>query len=853
MKKLLSIVLVMCLFVSALPFSVSAAEEVTAPNPEAYPEFANSANGALYAHATLGGESSDAWQRWYKGDPEDNYDKGMNFEDGVRYFFLPKSADDNRIEIYNNYGEAAVTIGDVVIESYTSAFIDYIEGEKITAIKGKDTINEKEYAFVVYKSDAEASVYVNDTTNSYVDYNGVTQNTDLWSFLIKNKENSVSNAACSIVDESGVFDTTLKKIKGRGNTNWRDYDKKPFNLTFNDKTNIGGVIDKKFSFVSNAKDSTLIRNSIMYDLAYNVGSPYASDQSFVDFFVNGAYRGSYIACQKIDLGKNSVVSLKDNSDDMDTGFNFLVEVDVWNYGSDVYFVSDYGYPVVLKTPDLEDYDETDPSMKAKYNYIRETYQKFEDALYTGTLEDIEKICDLDSLASQYLLQEFGKNCDGGYTSTFFTYNADEDKFYAAPIWDCDSDLGAVSVVRSGCSTSTIDHTGWITRLAEFEGTVNPLGQAFYVDGKSSDGKTFEEICAEIWSEKFIPMIDVLLGNSTADGRLKSIDEYASSIEKSAYINYVRWNFAWLCSQKNSSLGKEYSKDYAGEIAYLKDWTAERAKWMSYMFDTKIDDSIENAVYFTTELGWEDVHYYAWGSGYVPMKWPGEKAQTIATSDETGCPVYKVVVPEGVTKIIFNNGTNGEQTVDITLSYDKNLYSTTAATGEINEVGENIYNVSSGVYVDKNVDITISTSAPTGPIESTIGTETTAVTTDATEPSSEVKATDPVESSTAVTNTTAPASGTTAKTEASQEATSVTITSTVTQITTTPAENLLFGDVNLDGKVNIKDATTLQKHLAKMTVLEEKNLSVSDTNRDGRVTIADVTTIQKKIAGLISWK
>ena len=851
MKKLFSLVLTICLLITVVPFSAYAVEEVTSPNPDAYPQFADLSYGALYAHATLGGDSSETWQRWHKDV------KGVNYEDGVRYFFLPSSADDNRVEIYNNYSGSDVTIGDVVIKPYTSAFVEYKEGEKIKAYRDKGSENEKEYTFVVYKSDAEASVYVNDNTNSYVDCNGKTQNTDLWSFLIQNKENSVADSACSIVDENGTLDTTLKKIKGRGNTNWKETDKKPFNLTFYDKTNIGGVVDKKFSFVSNAKDSTLLRNSIMYDLAYNVGSPYAPDQSFVDFYVNGVYRGSYIACQKIDLGKNSVVSLKDNSDDMDTGFNFLVEVDVWNYKSDVYFVSERGYHVVLKTPDLDGYDETDPSMKAKYEYIRDTYQKLENALYTGTLEDIEEICDIQSLASQYLLQEFGKNCDGGYTSTYFTYNAEEGKFYASPLWDCDSDLGAVDCVREGCSTSTIDHTGWITRIAEYEGTINPLGQAFYAEGKTSDGKTFEEICAEMWSEKFFPMINVLLGEGTADGRLKSIDEYASSIKKSAHINYFMWDFMWLCAQKNSSLDNDYSKDYAGEIQYLKDWTAERANWMSFMYGSDATADEPSTVYFKTDLEWDDVHYYVWGDGYVPFKWPGEKAELVNTDIEANTALYKVTLPDDVTKIIFNNGLNGAQTVDITLSYDKNLYETSEPTGKLNEMGGEIYNVNSSVYSDDKTEPTtdVTTTEPTE-ITTSIVTEPVEVTT---ESSINTEATEPTSSGTTETtiNTTDP-KGTTVYTSSVASSSSETISTlpseitTNTQSSTTSKDEFLLGDANLDSKVNIKDVTSLQKHLAKLIILSEENLNVSDTNQDGRITISDATTIQKKIAGLISW-
>lgn len=864
MKRTLSLILSLILLITSFSISAFAADEIVKLNPEAYPDFCDLSYGALYAHATLGGTSTEDWQRWHKDI------KGINFEDGVRYFFLPKTADNNKVEIYNNYGTGAVTIGDVVIEPYTSAIIDYTEGEKINATLNAGSTNSKNYTFVVLKSDAQASVYVNDTTNSYEDYNGKIQNTDLWSFLIQSKENSVKDVDCTIVSENGVQDTVLKKLKGRGNTNWKETDKKPFNLTFYDKTTIGDTTDKKFSFVSNAKDATLLRNSVMYDLADAVGSPYASDQSFVDFYVNGVYRGSYIACQKIDLGKNSVVSLKDESDDKDSDFNFLVEVDVWNYKSDVYFVSDKGYHVVLKTPDLDGYDETDPSMKAKYDYIKNTYQKLEDALYNGTLADIEKICDLDSLAKQYLLQELGKNCDGGYTSTFFTYNAAESKFYASPLWDCDSCLGAVDVTRDGCSTSTIDHKGWTTRVCKYEKTTNPLGQAFNVKGTSTDGKNFEDICKEIWNEDFLPMIDVILGKAPATGRLKSIDEYASSIEKSTYINYVMWDFMWLSAQINKSLPSTYSKDVEGEIQYLKDWTEERAKWMTSMFnegteddnnnddDNVGNDSTENNIYFSTELNWDNVHFYVWSTTNTKAKWPGIEAKLVETKAD-GTKVYMATFEKDFNFIIFNNGLDGEQTVDVGVNDYYNYYVTSTKTGETNEMKYDIYNVELSVYKETPAttpDTNVSTE-PSEPVSTEISTvvtepsettpdESTSTEPGATDPDEPVSSvvTEPAES-TSSTNTTVPSSS-------DGDTSEIPTVITTTPIVTEPVDGDLLGDSNLDGKVNIKDATTIQKHLAKILELSARALKVSDVNKDTRITISDVSNIQKKLAGLISW-
>lgn len=72
----------------------------------------------------------------------------------------------------------------------------------------------------------------------------------------------------------------------------------------------------------------------------------------------------------------------------------------------------------------------------------------------------------------------------------------------------------------------------------------------------------------------------------------------------------------------------------------------------------------------------------------------------------------------------------------------------------------------------------------------------------------------------------------------------------TEIKVKNENTLLFGDVNLDGTLNVKDATSIQKHLADIQKLSQQGLSVADFNKDGTVNIKDATTIQKKIAGLI---
>lgn len=68
--------------------------------------------------------------------------------------------------------------------------------------------------------------------------------------------------------------------------------------------------------------------------------------------------------------------------------------------------------------------------------------------------------------------------------------------------------------------------------------------------------------------------------------------------------------------------------------------------------------------------------------------------------------------------------------------------------------------------------------------------------------------------------------------------------------TDPEPEYAMGDANMDGKVNIRDATLIQKYLAKLVSLTDEQKSYSDFDQNGKVNVRDVTAIQKWIVGLI---
>lgn len=66
---------------------------------------------------------------------------------------------------------------------------------------------------------------------------------------------------------------------------------------------------------------------------------------------------------------------------------------------------------------------------------------------------------------------------------------------------------------------------------------------------------------------------------------------------------------------------------------------------------------------------------------------------------------------------------------------------------------------------------------------------------------------------------------------------------------TTVSALAKGDANGDGKVNVRDATLIQKYVASIVSINDINYKVCDMNLDGKVNVRDATAVQKIVAGM----
>ena len=71
----------------------------------------------------------------------------------------------------------------------------------------------------------------------------------------------------------------------------------------------------------------------------------------------------------------------------------------------------------------------------------------------------------------------------------------------------------------------------------------------------------------------------------------------------------------------------------------------------------------------------------------------------------------------------------------------------------------------------------------------------------------------------------------------------------TQTTDNGDENILYGDINGDGKVSNLDLVLMQKHILGITELTGSSLEAANVSKDGGISNKDLVILQKHILGI----
>lgn len=418
----------------------------------------------------------------------------------------------------------------------------------------------------------------------------------------------------SVLDADGVtsFRMPLSYIKSRGNTSFTSFEKKSYQIKFMESAPFLGMnAAKKWIFISNASDATLLRNALTRNLASRLGLAQSEEGVFVDLYINGEYEGNYYVTEKVEVGasrlpitdlEKETKAANDNEDlgsyetawtdttkakqipndpeDITGGYlierdfdsRFLEEVEI--NGS--YFITDAKESFIVRSPEY--------ASEKQIAYIDDYIQSVENAIlsYEGidgsSGKSYQELIDVSSFVRKYLLEEVAANYDGGVASSYFYKDRDavSDKLFAGPIWDYDVSWGNSPSYLGYLSRSPKR----LTRLAAHDDS-SVWFSALY---EKPDFYQEMRACYEREISPYLPTL-----------ALQVLPQLEKTTAASAAMDRVRWAAQYA--------GNEALGSYEEEIAFLEDYILRRKEfldqaWIEQVPVYQIELVIENAVYDT---------------------------------------------------------------------------------------------------------------------------------------------------------------------------------------------------------------------------------------------------------------
>lgn len=360
-----------------------------------------------------------------------------------------------------------------------------------------------------------------------------------------NKDNYL--AATIVIDGGGVFpdmETTAVSIRGRGNSSWEQYDKKPYRLKFGAKQKPFGLKGgKSWCLLAQARTGTLLTNPIALRVATMIGTEGANHVVPVELYINKEYRGSYIFTENPGFANNSI-------DLTDETKAYMLEAD--EYFDDQWLMYDdtYDLTVNLKEPKFEDIAETFREFREA---VVEHFNRYTSAIRGKKSVEYEAMMDIDSWARFMLINDLTYNTEIGIPRSVKMYRKDwtdaTDRYVWGPVWDFDWTFGLPETIFEEHAEDDFYkqigfNYGWSAS------GFNP-GTIFYDMLQNSDN--LKAARYRVWMA-FVERLDELLDY---------IDDYQAYARKS----FVHDNTLW-------------QKEVVDNSAKAKAWLKKRAAWLT---------------------------------------------------------------------------------------------------------------------------------------------------------------------------------------------------------------------------------------------------------------------------------
>lgn len=371
---------------------------------------------------------------------------------------------------------------------------------------------------------------------------------------VKSKEEYIKTDFRIVMADGRTQSASDVKIRGRGNQSW-GVDKKSYRLKFPEKIALISDSDydnRDWVLIANHADKSMIRNITAYELGRTLdGIEWSPMSELVDVYLNGKYRGVYVLAERIEVAKGRI-NINEEGDDI----GFLIELDSYAEGkmnSDFFIAGTRKYSVHSDFTD-------DSQVKQLAHHVSAAYE----SALKGDYSEVSRYLDLDSVVDMYLICEYMRNLDAGWSS-FYMYTKETDgKIFFGPPWDFDLSSGNTqnSPYSDGLFVGNLYgmtdrdrhcHV-WYTALMKHE--------------------WFRELVRDRWNEVKDDMV------SCVDSCCNYVFDNLYAVER----NFDRWDvLGRRINQEPAEVLK--LKSCKANVEYMKSWLDERYAYLDECFNS----------------------------------------------------------------------------------------------------------------------------------------------------------------------------------------------------------------------------------------------------------------------------
>lgn len=245
---------------------------------------------------------------------------------------------------------------------------------------------------------------------------------------IKSKEEYVPCLISMDSDEpEWCFSDLQAGIRGRGNSTWEWYPKKPYRIKFDKKQSVLGLGKaKSWVLLAEYRDPTDLMNTYVFEMGQALLLPYTNHNRYVWLHLNGEEMGLYHLTEQVQQGENRV------NIDEEKGYLLSLDADDGPYYSedpDNFWSITYELPVCVKNPENQSPEQLEA--------IRDEFNILERAIEIGSYSEAEELLDMTSLADFLLIQELVYNVELDAPRSMYIHKGVNEKWTFGPLWDFD--------------------------------------------------------------------------------------------------------------------------------------------------------------------------------------------------------------------------------------------------------------------------------------------------------------------------------------------------------------------------------------------------------------------------------